>query len=189
MFLSMTMALPRSFTIRSSLGKLKATVWGPFTSCKSIFHLSQFLSYKSPIIDKSGHGGHHWEIIFSCTSFRICGSQQFNELETAQNALLRDSGVKEITHFEISASQEVMTSHTFITTPEGSKSWKAHTPLLNSNRMTRIGEAETPFDLYSEAIGKLSSSSCKTDISVTYFPKCRPHESLNWHNSAINKLT
>jgi hypothetical protein len=60
--------------------------------------------------------------IFSCTSFRICGSQQFNELETAQNALLRDSGVKEITHFEISAFQEVMTSHTFITTPEGSKS-------------------------------------------------------------------
>lgn len=107
MFLSMTMALPRSFTIRSSLGKLKATVWGPFTSCKLIFLLSQFLPYKSPLINKSGHGGHHWEITFSGTSFRICGSQQFNELETAQNALLRDSSVKEIAHFEISASQEV----------------------------------------------------------------------------------
>lgn len=28
----MTIEVPRSFTIRSSFGKLKATVWGPFTS-------------------------------------------------------------------------------------------------------------------------------------------------------------
>jgi hypothetical protein len=152
-----------------------------------IFLLSQFLSYNLPIIDKSGHGGHHWDILMH--QFQDLWLSAVQWIRTAQNALLRDSGVKEITHFEISASQEVMTSHTFITTPEGSKSWKAHTPLLNNNRMTRIGEAETPFDLYSEAIGKLSSSSCKTDISVTYFPKCRPHQSLNWHNSAINKLT
>lgn len=31
-FLSMTIDVPRSFTIRSSFGKLNATVWGPFTS-------------------------------------------------------------------------------------------------------------------------------------------------------------
>lgn len=34
-FLSRTIDVPRSFTMRSSFGRLKATVWGPFTSwCK-----------------------------------------------------------------------------------------------------------------------------------------------------------